>query len=109
MYAIIVTGGKQYKVAQGDKLRIDLMREKSKGDTVEFNQVLMLGGETPQVGKPTVANAKVMATVTDMGEDGEGVKGDKIKVFKKKRRKGYHKMIGHRQRYTEVRIESIQA
>ncbi len=109
MYAIIEAGGKQHKVTQGEKLKIDLMRDKQKGDTLVFDHVLMLGGESYQVGKPYVENAKVTAIVSHMGADGEGVKGEKILVYKKKRRKGFDKTIGHRQRYTEIQIQSIEA
>lgn len=109
MYAVIETGGKQHRVALGERLRIDLMSDKKKGDTLSFDNVLMIGGEKVTVGSPYVANAKVLATVVDMGKDGEGVKGEKVFAFKKKRRKGFHKTIGHRQRYTEVKIEKIEA
>lgn len=109
MYAIIETGGKQHRVAQGEKLRIDLMNDKKKGDQIVFDRVLMLGSDTYQIGKPYVANAKVTATVTSMGSEGTGVKDAKILVFKKKRRQGYRKMRGHRQRYTEIQIDSVEA
>lgn len=108
MYAIVETGGKQYKVAQGERLRVDRMDGVQKGDQIALDRILMLGGESPQVGKPVVEGAKVLALVTDMGQDGEGVKGPKLHVFKKKRRQGYHKTIGHRQRYTEIQIQSIE-
>lgn len=109
MYAIFETGGKQHRVSQGEKLRIDLMKDQKKGDALVFDRVLMVGGETYTVGKPYVANAKVKAVVASMGLDGEGVKDKKVLVFKKKRRKGYQKSIGHRQRYTEIEITSIEA
>jgi large subunit ribosomal protein L21 len=108
MYAIIETGGKQHRVSAGEKLRIDLMRDLKKGDKVTFDRVLMLGSDTYQIGKPYLPNAKVSATVTSMGSDGTGVKDAKILVFKKRRRQGYHKMRGHRQRYTEIRIDSVE-
>lgn len=110
MYAIINAGGKQHRVVEGEKLRIDLMAGKNKGDSVTFDQVLMVktdGGY--KVGTPVVDGASVSATVVNNGDDGEGVKGQKVLVFKKKRRKGYHKLRGHRQRYTEVKIEKISA
>ena len=108
MYAIIEAGGKQHRVAAGEKLKIDLLKDKKAGDALVFDKVLMLGGDNCQVGKPYVANAKVIATVASMGVDGEGVKAKKIMVFKKKRRQGYQKSIGHRQRYTEIQIVGIE-
>ena len=107
MYAIVEMGGKQYQVEEGAQIQVDLIKEKKKGDKLLFDKVLMLSGETYQVGKPYIENAKVSAIVTNMGTDGEGVKDRKIRVFKKKRRKGYHKTIGHRQRYTQIRIDKI--
>jgi large subunit ribosomal protein L21 len=107
MYAIIVAGGKQHRVIEGERLRIDLMDGRAKGDAITFDQVLMLGGDAYTVGAPLVAGAKVEATVVANGEDGAGVKGPKVLIFKKKRRKGYKKTQGHRQRYTEVRIDKI--
>ncbi len=68
----------------------------------------MIGTETYKIGKPFVEGASVKATVSNMGKDGEGVKGEKIRVFKKKRRQGYHKTIGHRQKFTEITINSIE-
>lgn len=109
MYAVIETGGKQHRVTTGEKLRIDLMRDAKKGEKIVFDRVLMLGADTFQIGKPFVENAKVTATVTSMGSDGTGVKDAKVLVFKKKRRQGYHKMRGHRQRYTEIQIDSVEA
>jgi large subunit ribosomal protein L21 len=109
MYAIIEAGGKQHRVAMGEKLRIDLMKDKKKGDALVFDRVLMVGGDSYKIGQPLVANAKVNAVVSSMGSDGEGIKDKKVIVFKKKRRKGYQKSQGHRQRYTEIEITSIQA
>ena len=108
MYAIIEAGGKQHRVSPQEKLHIDLMKNVKKGDKLVIDQVLMIGGESYKVGKPLVEGAKVHATVVDMGTDGEGFKAKKIKVFKKKRRQGYHKMIGHRQRYTQIQIDKIE-
>ncbi len=108
MYAIIETGGKQHRVQAGEKLRIDLLQV-NEGEAVVFDRVLMVGGANHTVGKPFVENARVKATVTGMGDEGEGVKGKKLWAFKKKRRKGFHKTIGHRQRYTEVTIDAIEA
>lgn len=107
MYAIIEAGGKQHRVTEGERLRIDLRKELKTGDAVEFDRVLMVGGDDFKVGAPLVSGAKVSAVVTDMGKDGEGVRGPKVRVYKKIRRHGYEKTRGHRQRYTEVRIEKI--
>ena len=109
MYAVIETGGKQHRVAAGEKLRIDLMRDVKKGEKIVFDKILMLGSETYAIGKPYVAGATVTATVTDMGTEGTGVKDTKVLVFKKKRRQGYTKMRGHRQRYTEILIDTVAA
>ena len=100
MYAIIEEGGKQFKVTSGDTILID--REAGDEKTIQFDRVLLVAGEgEPKVGVPTVANATVSADV--VGEE----KGDKITIQKYKRRKGYHKKIGHRQRYLRVRITGI--
>lgn len=108
MYAVIVAGGKQHRVVEGERLRIDLLRGKQKGETVVFENVLMLKTDAGyKVGTPQVAGAQVQATIVDNGEDGVGVKGQKIWAFKRKRRKGYSKIRGHRQRYTDVRIDKI--
>lgn len=107
-YAVIEVGGKQHRVSVGEKLMVDLQADKKVGDHVEVKNVLMVGGDSYKVGKPFVDGAKVLCTVTDMGNEGEGVKGDKVRVFKKKRRKGYTKTIGHRQRYTELTINDIK-
>lgn len=106
-YAVIEVGGKQHRVAVGEKLMVDLQADRKVGDNVEISHVLMLGGDTVKVGKPLVAGAKVLCTVSDMGASGDGVKGEKIRVYKKKRRKGFEKLIGHRQKYTELTINSI--
>lgn len=107
-YAIIRVGGKQHRVSAGEKLLVDLMGDKKVGDRVELNEVLMLGGEAYKVGTPLVAGASVSCTVSNMGTEGTGVKGEKIRVFKKKRRKGFEKTIGHRQRFTELTINGIK-
>lgn len=108
MYAIIETGGKQHRVQAGERLCIDLVDTKE-GETLVFDKVLMVGGDSHRIGKPYVENARVKATVSCMGDDGLGHQGKKLWAFKKKRRKGFHKTIGHRQRYTEVVIEAIEA
>lgn len=106
-YAVIRVGGKQHRVSAGEKLRIDLMADAKVGDQVTITDVLMLGGSTYKIGTPLVAAAKVSCTVSSMGDDGLGIKGEKVRVYKKKRRKGFEKLIGHRQKYTEITIDSI--
>lgn len=100
MYAVIRTGGKQYKVKAGDIVRVDLM-EKSQGDEFDMGEVLMVSGKEAHVGEPTLSKAKVTVQVT------KNDKAKKVLVFKKKRRKGYAKMQGHRQDYTELFVKSI--
>jgi large subunit ribosomal protein L21 len=107
-YAVINVGGKQHRVSAGEKLMVDLMGDKKVGDTLEITDVLMLGGESYKIGNPLVQGAKVMCTVSCMGDEGKGVKGEKIRVYKKKRRKGYEKTIGHRQKFTELTVNEIQ-
>ncbi len=102
MYAIIEEGGRQYKVTSGDTILIDRDPPSDDEKSIKFDRVLLIAGEgEPKVGLPTVANATVSADV--IGEE----KGDKITIQKYKRRKGYHKKIGHRQRYLRVRITGI--
>ena len=102
MYAIIVDGGRQYRVEPGQKLDIDLRSDVGAGDTIEFDQVLAIGGdEGLQLGSPSVPGAKVTATV--VGTE----KGEKIYVEKFRRRKNYHRRTGHRQRYTRIEIGQI--
>lgn len=100
MYAVIRTGGKQYKVKAGDLIKVELL-EKTLGDEFEMDEILFVGGKTSHVGEPTVSNAKVTVVVTK--ED----RAKKIVVFKKKRRQGYRKMQGHRQSFTELFVKSI--
>jgi large subunit ribosomal protein L21 len=101
MYAVVKTGGKQYKVAHGEKLKVEQIPA-DVGAQVTLDQVLMVGeGESVRVGTPTVAGVSVMATVVAHG------RGDKVKIFKMRRRKHYQKHQGHRQGYTELKIESI--
>jgi large subunit ribosomal protein L21 len=103
VYAIIQSGGKQYRVAAGDRLQVERdVLGSADQDKVTFNEVLMIGGDSPKVGTPTVKGASVAATV--LGE----TRGEKIIVFKKKRRKNHTKRThGHRQDVVEVRIDSI--
>ena len=101
MYAIIKTGGKQYKVSEGDLVRVEKLPHEV-GETVEFDEVLLVGGDSDvKVGAPTVENAKVSATIEDQAKD------KKIVVFKYKPKKMYRKNQGHRQPYTLVKINSI--
>ena len=103
MNAIIVTGGKQYKVAEGDVLFIEKL-EAEAGETVTFDQVLaVLNGETATFGAPVVEGASVTATVVKNG------KGKKVRIFKYNPKKGYRKRQGHRQPYTKVQISAINA
>ncbi len=100
MYAIIATGGKQYKVSEGDVIRVEKLGVEE-GDKVTFDQVLMIGGDTLTVGNPTVSGAAVSGTVQKNG------RGKKVIVYKYKRKSGYHKKNGHRQAFTEVKIDGI--
>ena len=102
MYAVIATGGKQYKVTEGDIIRVEKL-DAAEGDQVSFDNVLMIGGENTVVGSPRVDGAKVTGTVTSCG------KADKVVVYKYKSKTGYHKKNGHRQLFTEVKIDSIKA
>ena len=101
MYAIIEDSGTQFKVTSGDRIKIDRqLKENEK--TVTFDRVLLVAGEgSPKIGAPLLSGATVAAEV--IGE----ARGPKIDIQKYKRRKGYHRKIGHRQRYTEVRITGI--
>lgn len=101
MYAIIATGGKQYKVSEGDIIRVEKLGVEA-GGTVTFDQVLAVNNGSLVVGNPTVANATVSASVVKEG------RAKKIIVYKYKRKTGYHKKNGHRQAFTEVKIEKIQ-
>ena len=103
MYAVIATGGKQYRVAEGDRLRVERLDEEE-GAEIEFDRVLLVGdGDRITVGRPFVENGKVAATVRSHGRSG------KIKVVKFKRRKNYLRRHGHRQHFTELEIKSITA
>jgi large subunit ribosomal protein L21 len=105
MYAVIETGGKQYRVAEGDVIDVELT-EISEGEprTVSFDRVLMVSGDTGvKVGSPVVSGASVSGVLVDE------VRAPKVKIFKKKRRKGHKKSAGHRQNYLRVKIDAINA
>jgi large subunit ribosomal protein L21 len=102
MYAVIKTGGKQYKVSAGDLLKVEKL-EGAVGETIELDEVLMVGGEEVKIGTPLLPNAKVTATIVEQGKD------KKILVFKSKRRKIYRKKYGHRQPLTRLKITNIEA
>jgi large subunit ribosomal protein L21 len=102
MYAIIETGGKQVKVEAGQAIYIEKLDAEA-GETVTFDKVLFVGGESVKVGSPVVAGATVTAKVEKQGRQ------KKITVFKYKAKKNYHKKQGHRQPYTKVIIETINA
>ena len=103
MYAVVKTGGKQYKVAPGEKLKVEQLPA-DVGAEVILDQVLLVGeGESVRLGQPIVAGATVKATVLSHGRHA------KVKIFKMRRRKHYQKHQGHRQNYTELKIESIVA
>lgn len=102
MYAVIKTGGKQYRVAQGQTLKIESLPVEA-GQLVDFTEVLLVAnGDAIKVGRPTVAGAVVKASVVEHG------RGDKIRIVKFRRRKHSRKHMGHRQNFTSVKIESIQ-
>lgn len=102
MYAIIATGGKQYKVEEGDVIKVEKLGVEA-GQTVTFDQVLVVSDTETKVGTPTVDGASVSATVVAEG------KGKKVIVYRYKRKTGYHKKNGHRQPFTQVEIKAINA
>ena len=102
MYAIIATGGKQYTVSEGDVIKVEKLGLNA-GDTVTFDQVLFVNNGEAKVGEPTVDGATVSATVVKEG------KGKKVIVYKYKSKTGYHKKNGHRQAFTKVKIDKINA
>lgn len=103
MYAVIISGGKQYRVKEGQALRLEKL-DVVAGDSIEFDKVLMLAdGDNVKVGAPYLSGAKVKAEVIRQG------RGDKIYIIKMKRRKHYMRRTGHRQDFTEVRITGIAA
>jgi len=102
MFAVIRTGGKQYRVVADDVLSIEKL-EGEVGSTLTLSEVLLLGGDAPQTGAPLVAGASVEAEILEQG------KGEKVIAFKKKRRKNTHRKRGHRQCFTKVKITAIHA
>ncbi|BBL35355.1 50S ribosomal protein L21 [Nitrosomonas stercoris] len=103
MYAVIKTGGKQYRVAVGDKLKVETLSAEV-GSDVQLDQILMVAdGEAVSTGTPILDQAKVSATVVAHGRH------DKVRIFKMRRRKHYRKQQGHRQNYTEIEITGISA
>ncbi|QIT56253.1 50S ribosomal protein L21 [Aquisalimonas sp. 2447] len=103
MYAVIKTGGKQYRVSEGDILRVEKLDAEA-GSSVEFDQVLLVSdGDDVKIGAPMLEGSKVQAEVTDAG------KGEKVHIIKFKRRQNYRRHKGHRQPYTEVKITGISA
>lgn len=102
MFAVIRTGGKQYRVAEGDTLRVERdVLGSADGEKVTFGEVLLVGGDNPQVGAPTISGASVAGTIV------REERGEKVIVYKKKRRKMYKRKQGHRQDLVQVRIDSI--
>ena len=103
MYAVVKTGGKQYRVVAGDKLKVEQIPA-DVGAEVILDQVLMVGeGESVRLGQPILSGASVKATVVSHG------RGEKVKIFKMRRRKHYQKHQGHRQNFTEIQISGIAA
>lgn len=103
MYAVVRSGGKQYRVSPGGSVRVEKLAGEV-GSKVTLEEVLMVGGEGDvKIGTPTVDGASVSGTITAQG------RGDKIRVFKMKRRKGYRRTQGHRQDYTEIAIDGISS
>ncbi|MDX8378797.1 MAG: 50S ribosomal protein L21 [Gallionella sp.] len=103
MYAVIKTGGKQYRVITGETLKIEIIPGDI-GSAIVLDKVLMVSdGDTLSVGKPILLGATVAATIVSHG------RGDKVRIFKMRRRKHYQKNQGHRQNYTEIRIDGISA
>ena len=103
MYAVIKTGGKQYRVVAGEKLKVEQIPA-DVGTEITLDQILMVGeGESVKIGSPLVSGASVKVTVLSQGRH------DKVKVFKMRRRKHYQKHQGHRQNYTELRVDAINA
>ena len=102
MYAVIKTGGKQYRVTEGERIRVEKL-DGAPGDTVVFDEVLMLGGDEPTIGTPIVEGARVEARITLQD------RAKKIVIFKFRRRKNYRRKQGHRQPFTELQITGISS
>ena len=102
MYAVIKTGGKQYRVAEGQKIRVEKLAG-NVGDKVAHGEVLMVGGDTPKIGQPLVKGAAIGAEIVEQN------RGKKLVVFKFRRRKNYRRKTGHRQQYTVLKITGISA
>jgi large subunit ribosomal protein L21 len=100
MFAVIKTGGKQYRVAEDDVLKVEKVKG-DPGEIIQFGEVLVVGGESPTLGVPTISGASVAAEVLEQG------RGDKVIAFKKRRRKNSRRKRGHRQEFTLVRITEI--
>ena len=100
MYAVIKTGGKQYRVSEGSRLRVEKLAG-NVGDKLELSDVLMLGGDKVMVGAPLVKGAKVMAEIVAQGRD------KKVIIFKIRRRKRYRRHGGHRQPFTELKVTGV--
>ncbi len=102
MFAVVRTGGKQLRVAPGESVRVEKL-DGAIGDTVELDEVLLVGGEgDARIGTPLVQGVKVVGTITDQA------RGPKLTIFKMKRRKGYRRKTGHRQFYTEIRVDRVE-
>jgi large subunit ribosomal protein L21 len=102
MYAVIETGGKQYRVAEGDTVYIEKLAGEI-GDAVEFDRVLLVSGDEVSIGQPLVSGARVSGEIVEQGRD------KKLIVFKLKRRKDYRRKRGHRQAFTAVKINAVTA
>lgn len=100
-YAVIRSGGKQYRVSEGDTVKLEVLSG-NPGEKVTFQDVLMIGGDAPKFGKPVVAGASVEGEIVEHG------RGEKLTVFKFRRRKRSRKKAGHRQNYTAVRITGVK-
>lgn len=102
MYAVIRTGGRQFRVSEGQKLRVEKLPG-NPGDKITLGEVLLIGGDSPKIGRPLVQGASVSAEITEQG------RGKKIVVFKFRRRKNYRRKNGHRQPFTILKITGISA
>ena len=101
MYAVVSSGGKQHRVAEGDVVRVEKIGG-DVGSNIELDQVLLIGGDAPQIGTPLVEGARVTAEIVQQG------RGKKVMIFTRKRRKGFKRLRGHRQPFTHLKIKSIE-